>query len=113
MSRLCVTVRRDPSHTVLTLGGELDVATAEQMTNAFTAEYEAGRRRVILDVAGLTFCDSYCLGLLLQMQDQCARGGGCLVLVGVGGMLAQVIRMTGLERAFAQADTVERATAEY
>ncbi|OPG12626.1 hypothetical protein B1L11_13625 [Microbispora sp. GKU 823] len=112
MSRLHIAVHRDPPHAVLALDGELDMATAAHLNDAFMTQYEAGQRKVILDVGALTFCDSYGLRLLLRLQDRCVAGGGRLVLADVRGMLARVLSLTGLERAFAQSDTVEHATTQ-
>ncbi len=113
MSRLHIVVGHNPPHAVLALDGELDMATAAHLYNAFMTEHEAGHRKVILDMGAVTFCDSYGLRLLLRLQDRCVAGGGRLVLADVGGMLARVLTLTGLERAFVQSDTVERATSEF
>jgi anti-sigma B factor antagonist len=112
MGRLHIDVGYKPPHAVFALNGELDMATAPYLDDVFTREYEAGHRKVILDVGSLTFCDSYGLRTMLRLQDRCAADGGRLVLAQSRGMLARVLNLTGLERALVQFDTVERATAE-
>ncbi|MEV4325706.1 STAS domain-containing protein [Microbispora rosea] len=112
MGRLHIVVGHKPPHAVLALDGELDVATAPHLDDAFVREYEAGYRKVILDVGALRFCDSYGLRMLLRLQDRCVADGGRMVLADTRGMLARVLNLTGLERALVQFETVERATAE-
>ncbi|GIH51725.1 anti-sigma B factor antagonist [Microbispora rosea] len=112
MGRLHIVVGHKPPHTVLALDGELDVATAPHLDDAFVRECEAGYRKVILDVGALRFCDSYGLRMLLRLQDRCVADGGRMVLADTRGMLARVLNLTGLERALVQFETVERAAAE-
>ena len=64
---------------VVGVDGELDVDTAPGLGEALTPLAEAGRD-LVLDLAGVRFCDCAGLSLFLRVQKQAAAGGGSLHL---------------------------------
>lgn len=55
--------------------------------------------RVVLDLAGITFCDSQGLGTLVVLSRKAAFAQSLLVLVNVGDFLMRVLDITGLRGA--------------
>jgi anti-sigma B factor antagonist len=64
---------------VVVVDGELDVDTAPGLGEALTPLAEAGRD-LVLDLAGVRFCDCAGLSLFLRVQKQAAAAGGSLHL---------------------------------
>ena len=53
---------------------------------------------VLLDMAGLSFCDARGLGALVRMSRHAGQAGSCLHLVAPPPLLVEIIRITGLGR---------------
>lgn len=61
---------------------------------------DTGRRHLVIDATGLTFCDSKGLEALLGVQDSLTRAGATLELSGVHGALRRALDLPGLAQAF-------------
>ena len=83
--------------------GELDLSTAARLCRAISAAASAaGRRRVMIDLTELEFCDSTGLRALISAVREVEVGGGKAALaVTPGGALDRLLEMTGL-REFAR-----------
>jgi anti-anti-sigma factor len=92
-------VRRAPSETVVSLVGEIDMSTVPRLAAAVDDVLAEPPARVVLDMAGVTFCDSQGLGTLVVLSRKAALGQSYLVLVNVGGFLLRVLDITGLRDA--------------
>ena len=68
MVALSVHLTHHLTHSVLTLKGELDIASVESLQPAVDTVINSGRRHLVLDAAGITFSDSYGLWALLQLS---------------------------------------------
>ena len=58
--RMSVSHRED--ETVVSLAGDLDISTADLLAKTVNEELRHTPGRIVLDLAGLTFCDSLGLG---------------------------------------------------
>jgi anti-sigma B factor antagonist len=98
-----VTVVADeaPGAATLVLSGELDLATAVGFEARTDELLSAGRDRLVVDLSGLTFCDSVGLNALVRARNRCHQRGGWLRVSGTRGQVAHVIRITGLLAALA------------
>jgi len=81
----------------LTFTGELDVASAEQAYRYVRDVIDAHSGAVLLDVAGLSFCDAGGLGALLRMTRHAEKAGSSLHLVAPPPRLIKLMRITGLD----------------
>ena len=88
-----------PGAMVLSLGGELDLASADLLTDRVRALVDEGHRRLVLDLAHLGFCDCAGLGALLRAQQIATGSGGWARLSRVGGLTRRVIGIIGLGEA--------------
>ncbi|WP_158088564.1 STAS domain-containing protein [Thermoactinospora rubra] len=108
--RVCVQAWPEASATVVTLFGELDWTTID----VFAAELalvpgEPVPPRIVLDLAGLDFCDSAGLSALIKVWNGVQQSGGALVMAGVRGRCERLFQVTGLSRVFAFYPTVADA----
>jgi anti-anti-sigma factor len=74
---------------IVALHGELDLADAADVVTAITAA-AAGRRKTILDLAGLVFIDCTGAAAIVRAQRLVARDGGQLLLAGVRPRILRV-----------------------
>ena len=97
---LAVSVRRAPTETVVSLAGEIDMSTVARLAAAVDEVLAAEPPpRVVLDMAGVTFCDSQGLGTLVVLSRKATMSQTYLVLVNVGAFLIRVLDITGLRNA--------------
>ncbi|KAB1934512.1 STAS domain-containing protein [Micromonospora sp. ALFpr18c] len=89
--------RLDAGHVQLRLTGELDYDTAPELIEAAAELREAGRQQVLIDLTGVTLCDSSGLSALLVVH----RGAESIRLTGVSPQLRQMLDRTGLSELLA------------
>jgi anti-sigma B factor antagonist len=97
-------------HTVLEVGGEVDVYTAPRLRERLIELVEGGARHVVVDLSRVEFLDSTGLGVLVGALKRLRAAGGTLGLVCAHERLLKIFRITALDRVFALYDTVEAAT---
>jgi anti-anti-sigma factor len=81
----------------VTFAGELDTASADQACQYVREAIDAHGGGVLLDMAGLSFCDARGLGALVRMSRHAGQAGSPLRMVAPPPRLMTIIRMTGLE----------------
>ncbi len=94
---------------VMAVSGELDIFTAQQLDGQLLALSGAGHHRVVLEVAGLGFCDAFGLGVLIRAQVRAEACGGWLHLVGAVPRVRRVLVITRLTEVLPVFDTVALA----
>jgi anti-sigma B factor antagonist len=96
--------RRDGDRSVLSLHGELDLATIGDVRARLDA-LQAERRGVVLDLDGLTFMDSTGIRLVLQAAQDAERTGWEFSVTRGSSAVQRVFEAAGLEERlpFAQA----------
>jgi len=100
-----VAVGRFRDATVVAVAGELDLHTAAELESALD---EADRNgRVVVDLTQVTFLDSTALGVLLRASRR--REHDPLDLVVDGSEVRRVFEITGLDRRFTFARSIEEA----
>jgi len=80
----------------VTFAGELDTASADQAYQYVRDAIDAHGGQVLLDVAGMSFCDARGLGALVRMSKHAGQAGCSLHLVAPPPRLMKIIRLTGL-----------------
>lgn len=108
---LSMSTRALGDHTVLEVGGEVDVYTAPRLRERLVELVEQGARHVVVDLSRVEFLDSTGLGVLVGALKRLRAAGGTLGLVCAHERLLKIFRITALDRVFALYDTVEAATA--
>jgi anti-anti-sigma factor len=85
---------------IVSVAGELDIATAEQAYLYISDVIDAWPTPVSVDLSGLTFCDASGLGVLARIARHARQAGRQLKLTAARPSLLKIMRITGLDRAF-------------
>ena len=85
---------------IVSVTGELDIATAEQAYTYISDVIDAWPVPVSVDLSGLTFCDASGLGVLARIARHARQAGRQLSLTAARPSLLKIMRITGLDRAF-------------
>ncbi|NUW32657.1 STAS domain-containing protein [Nonomuraea sp. SMC257] len=109
MARLVIDMERHGDVDVVRLTGELDMSSKHLLTTALAGPLAAERPRIVLDMAGLRFCDSSGLWQLIDSQRRAESRGGGLRLAGVRGVLARLLTITQLVDQFPPYGSLEDA----
>jgi anti-anti-sigma factor len=96
--------RTEADEAVLSLVGEIDMLTAAGLSARVGEALLDCPSRVVLDMSGVTFCDSQGLGTLVVLSRKAASAQSVLVLANVRDFLLRVLDITGLRSALIVAD---------
>jgi anti-sigma B factor antagonist len=107
---LSLTTRTVGKHTVLEVGGEVDVYTAPRLRERLLELVDGGARNVVVDLGGVDFLDSTGLGVLVGALKRLRAAGGTFALVCAKEPLLKIFRITALDQVFPIYPTVEAAT---
>jgi anti-sigma B factor antagonist len=94
---------------VISVTGELDIATAEQAYTYISDVIDCWPAPVSVDLAGLTFCDASGLGALARVARHAREAGRPLRLISARPSLVKIMRITGLDRTFPELHPSVRA----
>lgn len=108
---LSLVTRSVSGHTVLEVGGEIDVYTAPRLRERLVELSAAGRHHVVVDLARVEFMDSSGLGVLVGAHRRLRTGEESLTLVCPEEKLLKIFRITGLDTVFDIHRSVDEATA--
>lgn len=98
-AELSITVHRTGDEVVLRLAGEIDMLTAAQLSTVVNEVLADPPPRIVLDLAGVTFCDSQGLGTLVVLSRKASHSQCLLIMSNVGDFLLRVLDITGLRSA--------------
>jgi anti-sigma B factor antagonist len=107
---LAVQVRLQPAHSIITVAGEIDIATAPRLCEPLAALARSGRP-VIVDLDQVTFIDAAGLRVLAAAARQAAAHRGSLHVISARHQVRQVFALTGLDRQIPLARTRAEALA--
>ena len=97
---------------VITVSGEIDVATAPQLREALHGVIARGQPTVVLDLLGVTFLDSTALGVLVGGLKRCRELGGELHVVVADVRIRKIFEITGLNKVFPLANALAEVGAQ-
>ena len=101
-------LEREEGRTVVRLYGELDLANARRLREAFSALGEeafsalgdGGHGDLLVDLAGVPFIDSTCLAVLVWAGNRCREHGRQLILRSPTRAVVSALAASGLLRSF-------------
>jgi anti-sigma B factor antagonist len=96
---LSVSVQHEAGEAVVRLTGEIDMLTASQLAEVVGEVLAEPPPRILVDLGGVTFCDSQGLGTLVVLSRRAESAQSVLVLTNVGDFLLRVLDITGLRSA--------------
>ena len=105
---LTIEARHERGCAVVTVAGEIDIATATWLREGL-AGLAAGGRPLVADLDRVRFIDSAGLAALVGAANRAAAHGGSLHVVCARPRIRQLFRLTGLDRRLAPARTLEEA----
>jgi anti-sigma B factor antagonist len=91
-----VSARREGARGVIALVGELDLHTADELTNAVSGLLEQKVTRVEVDAGGLSFADSAGLRAVLMARAAAEDAGATFGVTVVSASVERLIAITGL-----------------
>jgi anti-anti-sigma factor len=96
---------------VARVSGEMDHATAPVFLPQFKELIARGDHSVVLDLSGVSFCDSAGLNVLLRAWRQADASRAVVVLACVPDPVRRILEMTGADQLLRVYDTVTDAEA--
>jgi anti-sigma B factor antagonist len=107
---LLITVRDEPGYVLVTVAGEIDIATVPQL-RAQLAELTGSGPPLVVDLGGVRFIDASGLGALAAAARSAAGSGAGLHVVSAGDRVRRLFAITGLDQQIPLARTVTEALA--
>ena len=93
--QLEITETADSESLVLTIRGELDIATA-RLLDGRLRELLAQHRQIVLDLAELAFIDSTGLAVLVSAAQSAERDGGSFTISALSAAAQRVLELSGV-----------------
>jgi anti-anti-sigma factor len=109
VDQLRVSVSGGDSYIVVTLAGESDVYTYDQLRGALEAEAGRGIALLVVDLAELEFMDSTGVQVLLDVRVLMHDRGGKLALARPQNTVARVLNLVGADQLIPVYPSVEEA----
>jgi anti-sigma B factor antagonist len=104
---LTIGARYDRGYPIVTVAGEIDIATATRLRERLV-ELAAVGRPLVADLDQVRFIDSAGLAALVGAANRAAHGGS-LHVVCARPQIRQLFRLTGLDRRLPPARTLDEA----
>jgi anti-sigma B factor antagonist len=95
---------------IIKVSGELDLSTVDTLRQAAEEHLEAGQT-LILDLSGLTFCDSTGLGAMIRLHQRADTTGATLILCELRRRVTELLAVTGVDQVLKVYPTVQAARA--
>lgn len=107
---LAVTLQPLPAGPCLmSVSGELDYHTAPRLRAGLDEVPLEQGVSLIIDLSGLTYCDSTGISILVSAYHRAKAAGTVLALAGLNPDISRVFRVIGLDQVFVSYDTVAAA----
>ncbi|MFF4585551.1 STAS domain-containing protein [Streptomyces sp. NPDC001388] len=100
MSPLRITTRDAATGPVLEITGALDHATAPQLRELITTLTLGPGQRLVLDLAGMEFCDSSGITALIAARHHAHAAQADIALAAVPANTLRILRIVGLDQIF-------------
>ena len=100
----------DPTTSVVSVEGDLDLSTAPRLKWMLVDALEIGHRRLVIDLSGATFMDSTALGVLVAIWRK-LESGERLIVVCTRPDVLKIFEYAGMDGAFAIFSTLDDALA--
>jgi anti-sigma B factor antagonist len=102
--RLSISVDLVGGRTIVTVTGELDLASVHAFSDALRRARAAGGQRIGIDARDLTFVDSAGLQALVVERRTTIAAGGSFALLHMSPALERMLELSGLAEIFVDPD---------
>lgn len=96
---------------VMEVDGRLDSVSADFLVDCVEGHIKRGVRKIVLDCSNLEYVSSMGLAALIRANSKMKGQGGLVALVQVPGLVADVVRITHLDKLLNIYSSVEEAAA--
>ncbi|SNT44098.1 anti-anti-sigma factor [Asanoa hainanensis] len=96
---------------VVSVGGELDMATAPQLQDQITDLLDRGLSRLVFDLTDVSFCDSTGLSVFVRAKNSTDDAGGAVRLAAPQRGVRRILEVSGLVEVLHTYATVDEAVA--
>jgi len=93
-----VSAHQDSDALLVTVSGELDIATRDRVSDAVAATAN-GTRECVIDLSGVTFIDASGITGLIECRNHLHHPEAAVTLVGAHGHVERVLRLAGVDEA--------------
>jgi len=100
MSPLTITTLAAATGPVLKIIGDLDYETSSELRTAMDGLSITAGQMLVLDLAGLDFCDSSGISALIAARNLAIEQGGTIVLAAVPANTLRILGIVGLDQVF-------------
>jgi anti-sigma B factor antagonist len=107
------TTRQEGNVVVLSLKGEMDVASAPTAMEIFQGIVEGGKPQLLVDLSGISFMDSTGLGVFVKVFKQLQKAGGSVKFACPQPLVSKVFTITGMNKLFPVFQTLEEGLQSY
>jgi len=105
---LTIGARHEPGYAIVTVGGEIDIATVTQFREGLVKMAISGQP-LVADLDRVSFIDSAGLSALVGAANRAAAYGSSLHVVCAQPKIRQLFRLTGLDHRIPLARTLDEA----
>lgn len=85
--------------------GDMDLATSGRLVDEVSGQLDENVRNLVVDLSGVSFCDSSGLNCLIAIRTRCDEQGTAMTITGATPAFRQIAEITGLTEFLAvQAD---------
>jgi anti-sigma B factor antagonist len=109
MSKLSLSVKKDPRGTVVTLGGSLDAETAPQFASKINSIIEEGASMIVCNLKELSYIASAGLGVIISANESLRKKKGAIRLSEMNEKIFKIFKMLGFSTLFDIFDSNEDA----
>lgn len=103
----------DDGIALVTVSGNLDGPGSFHLENALDTARNAHGGRIMLDLQGVTYLSSACLGVLLMAKLACKESGGDVVLINPDTSASKILRLLGLHEVFQVVGDIDTGRAAF
>jgi anti-sigma B factor antagonist len=89
--------------------GDLDVAVAPQLRELLKGLIEKGAKQIIIDMRGVTFIDSSCLGVLVNAHKLASANGARIRFGETTDQVRKIFELTRVDKHLSFFPTMEEA----
>jgi anti-sigma B factor antagonist len=109
--RFAVAAQTTTTGSTLTIRGDLDASTAPEVLKEIEGITVSGGELLVVDLAGLTFCDSSGITALIAAHNVAEAANADMVLVSAPAQLTRTLGLIGLAGFFTTYATADQAIA--
>ncbi|MFJ9377070.1 STAS domain-containing protein [Streptomyces sp. NPDC101455] len=113
MTQLAIRTRTTPAGPVVELAGELDYDSFPQVRELLPRLALSDGQQLVVDLAGVTFCDSSGITALLAARNHALAARAGIALAAVPGHISRIFHMVGLDQVFPTHPTAQDAEAAW